>query len=53
VLSRLEDDRMRRLFTMLRDAGALYLDNRTREWVYDYSFIEEPSLGSSELSDSP
>jgi hypothetical protein len=34
---------------MLRDAGALYLDNRIREWVYDYSFIEEPGLDGSEL----
>jgi len=46
VLSRLEDDRMRKLFTMLRDPGALYFEKKSKEWVYDYSFIEEPSLES-------
>jgi hypothetical protein len=22
--------------------GALYLDDKAKEWVYDFSFIEEP-----------
>jgi len=43
VLSRLRDERMKKLFTMLRKSGGLYLDSKTREWVFDYSFIEEPS----------
>jgi hypothetical protein len=42
VLSKLRDEKMKRLFQLLRKAGALYLDNKTREWVYDHSFIEEP-----------
>ena len=42
VLSRLRDEKMKRLFQLLRKAGALYLDAKSREWVYDYSFIEEP-----------
>jgi predicted DNA-binding protein len=45
VLSRLRDEKMKRLFQLLRKAGALYLDNRTREWVFDYSYIEEPEEG--------
>jgi hypothetical protein len=43
VLSRLKDERMKKLFTMLRKSGGLYLDSKTKEWVFDYSFIEEPS----------
>jgi hypothetical protein len=42
VLSRLRDEKMKRLFQLLRRAGALYLDVKSREWVYDYSLIEEP-----------
>jgi len=42
VLSRLRDEKMKRLFQLLRKTGALYLDAKSREWVYDYSFIEEP-----------
>jgi cell division septum initiation protein DivIVA len=42
VLSKLKDEKMKKLFQLLRKAGALYLDAKTREWVYDYSFIEEP-----------
>jgi predicted CopG family antitoxin len=42
VLSRLKDEKMKKLFQLLRKAGALYLDNKTREWVYDYSYIDEP-----------
>gem|GEM_PF-5578249 len=42
VFGKLKDERMKKLFSMLRKHGALYLDNRSREWVYDYSFIEEP-----------
>jgi hypothetical protein len=42
VLSRLKDEKMKKLFQLLRKAGALYLDAKTKEWVYDYSFIEEP-----------
>jgi chaperonin cofactor prefoldin len=43
VLSRLRDDRMKKLFQLLRKAGALYLDNKSKSWVYDYAYIEEPS----------
>jgi hypothetical protein len=42
VLSRLKDEKMKKLFQLLRKAGALYLDAKIKEWVYDYSFIEEP-----------
>ena len=44
VLSRLKDERMKKLFQLLRKAGALYLDSTRKpaEWVFDYSFIEEP-----------
>jgi hypothetical protein len=42
VISRLKDERMRRLFQLLRRAGALYLDSRSREWRFDPAFIEEP-----------
>jgi hypothetical protein len=41
VLSRLGDEKMKKLFQLLRKPGALYLDNKKR-WVFDYSFIEEP-----------
>jgi cell fate (sporulation/competence/biofilm development) regulator YlbF (YheA/YmcA/DUF963 family) len=41
VLSRLRDEKMKKLFQLLRKPGALYLDNKKR-WVYDYAFIEEP-----------
>jgi hypothetical protein len=51
VLSRLRDERMKKLFTMLREPGALYLDSRTREWVFDYSFIEEPGHLSGDLNE--
>jgi uncharacterized protein YoxC len=43
VLSKLRDERMKRLFQLLRRAGALYLDNKSKSWAYDYAFIEEPS----------
>jgi hypothetical protein len=39
---------MKKLFQLLRKAGALYLDNKTREWVFDYSFVEEPEGGRRE-----
>lgn len=42
VLSKLKDSRMKKLFQLLRKAGALYLDNKSGSWVYDYAFIEEP-----------
>jgi hypothetical protein len=42
ILSRLKDEKMKRLFQLLRKAGALYLDAKSKEWIYDYSFIEEP-----------
>jgi hypothetical protein len=44
VLSRLKDEKMKKLFQLLRKAGALYLDSTRKpaEWVFDYSFIEEP-----------
>jgi cell division septum initiation protein DivIVA len=42
VLSRLKDEKMKKLFQLLRKAGALHLDAKSKEWVYDYSFIEEP-----------
>ena len=42
ILSRLRDEKMKKLFQLLRKAGALYLDAKTKEWVYDYSFVEEP-----------
>jgi len=42
VLSRLKDEKMKKLFQLLRKAGALYLDAKSKEWVYDYNFIEEP-----------
>jgi hypothetical protein len=42
VSSRLKDEKMKKLFQLLRKAGALYLDAKTKEWVYDYSYIEEP-----------
>jgi predicted DNA-binding protein len=41
VLSRLGDEKMKKLFQLLRKPGALYLDNKKR-WVFDYAFIEEP-----------
>jgi cell division septum initiation protein DivIVA len=53
VLSKLRDEKMKRLFQLLRKAGALYLDSRTREWVYDYSFIEEPGDRSREEEEVP
>jgi hypothetical protein len=47
VLSRLKDERMKRLFQLLRKAGALYLDSTRKptEWVFDYNYIEEPEEG--------
>ena len=42
VLSKLKDARMKRLFQLLRKAGALYLDSKSREWRFDPAFIEEP-----------
>jgi predicted CopG family antitoxin len=42
VLSRLNDEKMKKLFQLLRKAGALYLDAKSKEWVFDYGFIEEP-----------
>ena len=41
VLSRLGDEKMKKLFQLLHKPGALYLDNKKR-WVFDYAFIEEP-----------
>jgi predicted CopG family antitoxin len=43
VLSKLKDERMKRLFQLLRKAGALYLDSKSKTWVYDYAFIEKPT----------
>ena len=43
ALSKLKDSRMKRLFQLLRKVGALYLDSKSKSWVYDYAFIEEPS----------
>jgi len=48
VLSGLKDEKMKKLFQLLRKAGALYLDAKSKEWAYDYSFIEEPG-GSEEI----
>jgi RecG-like helicase len=42
ILSRLKDEKMKKLFQLLRKAGALYLDAKSKEWVCDYGFIEEP-----------
>jgi hypothetical protein len=53
VLSRLGDEKMKKLFQLLRKAGALYLDAKTREWVYDYSFIEEPGEKRREEEEVP
>jgi predicted CopG family antitoxin len=41
VLSKLKDEKMKKLFQLLRKPGALYLDNK-KKWVFDYDFIEEP-----------
>ena len=43
ALSRLRDERFKKIFSLLRKQGAIYLDNKSREWVYDYSFIEASS----------
>jgi hypothetical protein len=53
VLSKLRDEKMKRLFQLLRKPGALYLDNKTREWVYDHSFIEEPGDRRREEEETP
>ena len=37
VLSRLRNEKLKKIFSLLRKHGALYLDNKSREWVYDYS----------------
>ena len=42
VLSKLKDEKMKKLFQLLRKPGALYLDNNKKKWVFDYDFIEEP-----------
>jgi predicted CopG family antitoxin len=53
ILSRLKDEKMKKLFQLLRKAGALYLDAKTKEWVYDYSFVEEPGKREDVEEEAP
>ena len=42
VFSVLKEDWERKLFTLLSKAGAILFHTKSKEWKYDYNFIEEP-----------
>jgi L-lactate utilization protein LutB len=47
VFSVLKDEWYRKLFTVLSKAGAIYFHAKSKNWEFDYSFIEELEESSS------